>query len=93
MFSIYHTKYVIVNKCDKSKHTQSWYDKKIGYGFKVFDRTTTDYIIRLGKGKGYGMIDVRDAEIFTPTRIQKIKILLRIRLLTNFQLDILKYNL
>jgi hypothetical protein len=85
--------FIIVNKCDKSIHTQSWYDKKIGYGFKVFDKNAIDYVIDLGKHKGFGLIDVKDAEIFTPTIIQKIKIYFGLKLLNDFQLDILKYNL
>lgn len=90
-------KYVLVKSCDTTIHTQSWYRNKIGYGFKVHDirqgiyGLTDEYLIKL-KDK-WCLINFSDAEIFIPTRFEKIKIKLGIRILTDFQLDIEKYNL
>ena len=63
----------------KSKTTTAWYADKIGYTFKVDDEVEFPnvYTIRISRRKdkaNYGVVDLDDAEIMTPTIVEKIKV-------------------
>jgi len=70
------SKYIIIKK---SKTTTAWYADKIGYTFKVDEEVEFPdvYTIRISNKKNkanYGVVDLDDAELMTPTIVDKIKL-------------------
>lgn len=68
--------YIIIKNC---KTTTAWYADKIGHTFKVDENVEFPdvYTIRISHKKGkanYGVVDLDDAEIITPTLVKKIQV-------------------
>lgn len=66
----------------KSTTETAWYAKKIGYMFQVDEDVSFPncYTIRISHKKNkanYGTVSLEDAEILTPTILEKIKIALK----------------
>ena len=70
------SKYIIIKNCEMST---AWYAEKIGYVFKIDKKVIFPnvYTIKLNNKKdraNYGVVSIKDADVFIPTKIEKIKI-------------------